>query len=384
MCYAKPGPRCSYHARQALNKANAAVDAALAASDQEGYITARFAMDDAQAAYDRTPAGIAAIEESGKPEDLERAKQYKREREDALRKMRSEALTAPRGYGQGGIFAETGTHYDADGYDWRGIDRDGYDREGYHCETSLDREGYTRDGYSRDGFDRYGYNGSGYDRDGFDRNGFDHYGMYRNGTPYDAEGYDRQGFDRNEIHRETGTRFDPIYGVDARGYDRDGFHEVTGYDREGYDRRGYDGGGYDREGYHRDGYDRDGVDRDGYDRNGFARDGIHRETGTEYGPNGYDRDGYDDRGLDDLRNLRGTGLRGRDTMLLGYVHGYDQPFTPTQVSDDPRSSWTRDDVRECWDHLAERGYIEKSGRRWAITDSGREIVGRVRAIGYRD
>lgn len=90
MCYAKPGPRCSTHARQSLDKATAAVEAAKqhvrAVGDQcqrdgvdmSGYYKpahpvgaamaaerdARQAAHEAQQAYDATPAGITALKDT--------------------------------------------------------------------------------------------------------------------------------------------------------------------------------------------------------------------------------------------------------------------------------------------------------------------------------
>lgn len=89
MCYAKPGPRCSTHARQSLDKANAALAAAaqhtLDVGDQcrrdgvnmSGYHKpehpvgaamaaerdARQAAHEAQQAFDATPAGITALKD---------------------------------------------------------------------------------------------------------------------------------------------------------------------------------------------------------------------------------------------------------------------------------------------------------------------------------
>lgn len=81
MCYAKPGPRCSGHTRQALESAKEAVDSALSAQDHDSYIRAREDVDAAQDAYDRTPEGIESLRADGEDE---LANQYEQERADAL------------------------------------------------------------------------------------------------------------------------------------------------------------------------------------------------------------------------------------------------------------------------------------------------------------
>lgn len=124
MCYKYPGPRCSHHAQLALDKANAAVDAALNAGDQDVYITARFAADDAQAAYDRTPKGITALREEG---EIEKANQYEIERSAAIAELNR-------------VSDDEGDRFDDDGYDHEGYDAEGYDRDGLNRAGSDHHE----------------------------------------------------------------------------------------------------------------------------------------------------------------------------------------------------------------------------------------------------
>lgn len=79
MCYAKPGPRCSKHAREALQRAEAAVEVA---PNAHAFIRAREDAAAAQDAYNRTPEGIKALRDRG---DLERAAHYEREREERIK-----------------------------------------------------------------------------------------------------------------------------------------------------------------------------------------------------------------------------------------------------------------------------------------------------------
>lgn len=81
MCYPKPGPRCSGHARQALDNALADVETALDAGDHDAYIRAREDVDAAQDAYDRTSEGIASLRADGEDE---LADQYTKERAEAV------------------------------------------------------------------------------------------------------------------------------------------------------------------------------------------------------------------------------------------------------------------------------------------------------------
>ena len=59
MCYAYPGPRCSYHARVKLEKAVSAYHSATTSEDQHDSF---MAMKEAQEEYDATPAGIKELQ----------------------------------------------------------------------------------------------------------------------------------------------------------------------------------------------------------------------------------------------------------------------------------------------------------------------------------
>ena len=92
-----------------------------------------------------------------------------------------------------------------------------------------------------------------------------------------------------------------------------------------------------------------------------------------------DGEKYNERGLDRFGNMQGTGLYGESSAILDYLHGAADPFTPAQVT--AQSPWDRDDVRGAWDNLTEQGCIAKQGRRWVVTDAGRQVIAARRALG---
>lgn len=61
MCYPKPGPRCSAHAKSKLDKTRHAYDRAVALHDFESFDTARTAYREAEAEYNTTPAGLEEL-----------------------------------------------------------------------------------------------------------------------------------------------------------------------------------------------------------------------------------------------------------------------------------------------------------------------------------
>ena len=61
MCYKKPGPRCSYHAKKQLQTANAMLKATGFKHGMEEYAKAKEEVEAAQLDYDSTPAGMAEM-----------------------------------------------------------------------------------------------------------------------------------------------------------------------------------------------------------------------------------------------------------------------------------------------------------------------------------
>jgi len=88
-------------------------------------------------------------------------------------------------------------------YTFAEYDKNGFDENGIHKDTrsQYDNSGYTKRGFNVDGFHR---NGTNYNNQGFNR--FD----------YDINGFDPEGYNVNQIHKDTGTK----YNLD--GYDLDG------------------------------------------------------------------------------------------------------------------------------------------------------------------
>lgn len=82
MCYPKPGPRCSSHARKALIKARADY----AANPNE---ETKAAWDEATKDYALTPAGIATLREQGRTEEAATAE---RQRDFMIARMRDEEM----------------------------------------------------------------------------------------------------------------------------------------------------------------------------------------------------------------------------------------------------------------------------------------------------
>lgn len=172
-------------------------------------------------------------------------------------------------YGRDGpIHRDTGTRYDPRGFDMDGIHRRGGRYDGVRVNDGYDRNGFNRNGIHRttgtvldpEGFNDRGYDVNGYNRYGFNNRGWNRYGMnWRTRTRYD-----QRDFDVNNIHRDTGTRFNP------EGFD------INGYDEQGFNAQGRDILGLDREGFNEEGYDADGFDREGQNRNGYTRRQVAR------------------------------------------------------------------------------------------------------------
>lgn len=78
MCYAKPGPMCSNHARKVLNRAIAEKDAARIKSAQDD--------------FDRTPAGIKGLRKRGKEDEAKRAENARRGMLTAYRAQKWQSL----------------------------------------------------------------------------------------------------------------------------------------------------------------------------------------------------------------------------------------------------------------------------------------------------
>lgn len=72
MCYKKPGPRCSYHAKKQLNEAKQRLNSIGISKGMEAYAELKTSVDKAELEYGSTPAGMAELElsiERGEDED---------------------------------------------------------------------------------------------------------------------------------------------------------------------------------------------------------------------------------------------------------------------------------------------------------------------------